>query len=915
MGKFNEFCDLFEEFLSVFATDHRKLVLCGDWNIHFENPNSSECKKFSSLISPYGLILTVGQKTRQNSILDNILINFSTTNFKMRQFDPGFSDHGSQVLTVQTSQCTTTCDRKVIKSRPITESRKNSFYNIVKELDWSYVDRRDMDINTKFKVFQTNISDAANIAFPEQSKTLSKQQKTTFKFTNELKSMRSELQLISELYSCNPTEDLAERRGRLRSIYRKKILEAKQSKNDNLIKKSSNPSKTMWDIIKSHQSKTKEDKTNLTPDDLNDNFCDAPSNIVNNLPPASVSSHVLVSSVNVAHVDEEFYFLPVTQDTIHDAMFSLTRKKGRDFFGLNLELILTVHDLITPVFAKLVNFCLEEGIFPDCLKIGLIHPIFKKGDVNTPSNWRPVQILPVMSKIVEKVLSDQITSYFNYFNLFSPNQFGFRKSLSTTDAVEFFNRFISSSFDKKLYLHATLCDLSRAFECLSHSILNEKLKHYKFNNSSSKLMSSYLEGRCQQVKLGDVISNSRSVSTGIPTGSILGPLLFLIYINDLPVNLPHEANEMIFADDTTLFVQNTREENLLAYSKQVLERAQVWFTSNRLHLNASKTQEMVFSLRQTSFPNPSFVKLLGFYVDPQLRWHAHIDYVAGKLSGRLFLLKQLKHQVSLTTLKNAYYGLLTRLQRETIESDARIVFEDVNEEFSLVERVVAKFARWKKFEPDQYGDAYVSLCLSKILGPFVRFKILFWNPLTQPLKSLEQEAWYQSLLLYGLDSSETEESLVRDPDVMLLPKVVEKVILTKIEGLVKAAYDPLSTSQTVCLIGTLSKLLQDFPTLDGDCKILNCLLEATVDKLRNAVDDDVFIPIYMNDVESGRTSMFFQRQFASAVKLLGNIVRWQGLLSNEIVIQIGIDSLLNRYLILGLRTFSDPLLAAEKCKM
>uniref|UniRef100_A0A8D8U288 PAX3- and PAX7-binding protein 1 n=1 Tax=Cacopsylla melanoneura TaxID=428564 RepID=A0A8D8U288_9HEMI len=256
-----------------------------------------------------------------------------------------------------------------------------------------------------------------------------------------------------------------------------------------------------------------------------------------------------------------------------------------------------------------------------------------------------------------------------------------------------------------------------------------------------------------------------------------------------------------------------------------------------------------------------------------------------------------------------------RLQRETIESDARIVFEDVNEEFSLVECVVAKFARWKKFEPDQYGDAYVSLCLCKILGPFVRFKLLFWNPLTQPLKSLEEERWYRSLLLYGLTSSETEESLVRDPDVMLLPKVVEKVILTKIEVIVKAAYNPLSTSQTVCLIGTLSKLLQDFPTLDGDCKILNCVLEATVDRLRTAVDDDVFIPIYMNDVESGRTSLFFQRQFASAIKLLGNIVRWQGLLSNDIVIQIGIDSLLNRYLILGLRTFTDPLVAAEKCKM
>ncbi|KAL1446475.1 hypothetical protein WDU94_015653 [Cyamophila willieti] len=128
----------------------------------------------------------------------------------------------------------------------------------------------------------------------------------------------------------------------------------------------------MWDIIKSHKSSTKKDDCNITADQFNDNFCDAPSNIVNSLPPATVSPQVLTSNVNVAHVDEEFYFLSVSESTVHDAMFSLTKKKGRDFYGLNLELILAIHDLITPVLAKLVNFCLAEGVFPDCLKC-LVH--------------------------------------------------------------------------------------------------------------------------------------------------------------------------------------------------------------------------------------------------------------------------------------------------------------------------------------------------------------------------------------------------------------------------------------------------------------------------------------------------------------------------------------------------------------
>ncbi|KAL1446580.1 hypothetical protein WDU94_009857 [Cyamophila willieti] len=469
--------------------------------------------------------------------------------------------------------------------------------------------------------------------------------------------MRADLQYLSELYFCNPSEDLAQRRNNFRSLYRREIEAAKKSFNDDKISKSLNPNKTMWDIIKGQNNVPKTSDCILTADNFNDNFCDAPSHIVNSLPPASECPDVLVSHVNVAQVDENFYFLPVSSQTVSDAMSSLAKKKGRDIYGLNLELILVIADLITPVLVKLINFCLDEGTFPDCLKVGLIHPKHKKGDVNLVSNWRPVNILPVLSKLIEKILSDQIVSFFNYFNLFSPKQFGFRRALSTTDAVEFFNQFISSSFDGKLYLHATLCDLSRAFECLDHAILIQKLKHYKFNIASSKLITSYLERRCQQVMLGDTISKSRIVPTGIPTGSILGPLLFLIYINDLPANMPVEANEMIFADDTTLFIQNSREDVLLQKAGEVLDRAQVWFSSNRLHLNASKTQEIIFSLRHINHqPNPA-VKLLGFYMDPQLKWHAHIDYVAGKLNSRLFLLNQLRGQVSLNTLKNAYYGL------------------------------------------------------------------------------------------------------------------------------------------------------------------------------------------------------------------------------------------------------------------
>ncbi|KAI5714671.1 hypothetical protein M8J77_003503 [Diaphorina citri] len=310
----------------------------------------------------------------------------------------------------------------------------------------------------------------------------------------------------------------------LRKEYRKCIEQAKRRSNDELIKNSKNPSRTMWNIINSNkQNRNAAKTTTLTPNEFNNNFCDAPLSIVNSIPPAPSNPHTLVTRVDVSHVDEHFYFCQISESTLRNTICSLPRRKGKDLLGLNLDIILVVEDLIAPPLTKLINKCLATGIFPDSLKHGLIHPVYKnKGDVNDASMFRPITILPTLGKIFEKIITEQITSYLTYSNLFSPNQFGFRKSLCTTDAVNFFSKFISNSFNEKTYLYATMCDLSRAFECLSHDVFLAKLKHYKLDSTSIKLLSSYLEGRTHRVQLGEKTSDARSVTTGIPTGSIQG---------------------------------------------------------------------------------------------------------------------------------------------------------------------------------------------------------------------------------------------------------------------------------------------------------------------------------------------------------------------------------------------------------
>ena len=158
-------------------------------------------------------------------------------------------------------------------------------------------------------------------------------------------------------------------------------------------------------------------------------------------------------------------------------------------------------------------------------------------------------------------------------------------------------------------------------------------------------------------------------------------------------------------------------------------------------------------------------------------------------------------------------------------------------------------AEWKKQDPSQYSDAFVYICLPKIFSPLVRLQLLFWNPLVEHA-SMETMPWYRALALYGMsdltisdDGNDNDDLLSQDPDRRLLSMVIEKVVIVKITSFVKSAHDPLSTSQTQQLTGTINKLVAKYPTVTGDSKQVRELLQTVKDKLKAAIDNDVYIPI------------------------------------------------------------------------
>ena len=310
----------------------------------------------------------------------------------------------------------------------------------------------------------------------------------------------------------------------------------------------------------------------------------------------------------------------------------MSQSKGHD--GISSELIKLINTDISSSITVIINQSLTSGIFPDKLKIAKVTPIFKKGNKKLICNYRPISVLPIISKVFETVLQEQLTEYFTTYNLFAPQQYGFRKNSSTELAtLELIDRLLNQMNNHKIPTNFYI-DLSKAFDSLQHDILLEKLAHYGLTNKAIALLKSYLSNRKQYVQLSDVRSSVRPISVGVPQGSILGPLLFNIFINDI-VKSSTKFNFILYADDTTL------NSTLDSFGQDAVELQNIfkWLDVNRLCLNVAKSKFMLFHMPQKEIPQLSFninrmviervkeFNFLGLILDSNLNWKAHLKAI------------------------------------------------------------------------------------------------------------------------------------------------------------------------------------------------------------------------------------------------------------------------------------------------
>ena len=681
--------EFFNPVLTKITKSKKVFALLGDFNVDLSKYGThADTESFYDLTSANGFRPLILQPTRVTStsatLIDNIFINNLECVSKGGNITCSISDHFLQFSQIDIF------DKVKYKDTPKYARNwrifnKNEFESELNSVNWSEIIDPDIGTDLSLNRFYYKIEKLIDEMAPV--KKLSRKEiglKRSPWITHGILKSMNQRDYLYKKFSLEKDPCIKSTLKTSYNTYRNRIIAllriSKKQYFSNYFEEHNTDIKKTWEAIRNLINVSKKSSTKINKiihenqhitenkgiaDTINNFYTGIGSSIEAKIPQSKKSFQEYLGNSNFSSIclDE------CTLEEISKLINNINVSKSCGPFSIPTKLLKEFSNVLSPVLTVIVNKSIKEGVFPKLLKYALVCPFYKKADKTKCANYRPISLLSNLSKIFERAMYNRIDQFLDENNILYDLQFGFRKKHSTNHALLSIVEKIRNNMDNGIFSCGVFVDLEKAFDTVKHSILLNKLRHYGIRGKGNDWITSYLSNRTQSVTVNGQTSEVSNVTCGVPQGSILGPLLFIIYINDM-----HHAlmNCLVyhFADDTNLIFSHKDSSKIPKEVNSELAILYDWLCANRLSLNVGKNEFTIFrppsvslahritlTLAGTKIFESLKVKYLGIILDSRLKWKIHVDELCKKLGRTVGMLFKIRHQCNKKVLRSLYFSL------------------------------------------------------------------------------------------------------------------------------------------------------------------------------------------------------------------------------------------------------------------